>query len=393
MGISKNIIFENYFKNEKSKNFDKSHTKNFINIIERSKRKIKLKGNIFSIFSKNLKLNFKIKDLKKYEKFKRIIIIGMGGSILGSAAINNFLKKSSTKEVLFVDNLDPNLIDKIYKTKNLKNSLFIIISKSGNTFEVLTIVKALKSKAKFNKNNSLIITEKKGSELNYFAKKEEIKVIEHRNYVGGRYSIFSETALLPACLFGINIKKFRSNILRYLEGSQSTLLKNLINLSKVYKSKKINSLILLSYCPGLDYFLLWCQQLIAESLGKKGKGILPVISIAPRDNHSLLQLFLDGPKDKFYYVFSIKEKDKKNNLNKILNIQKNAMVTILKRKKLPFISINMKKRDEETLGELFSYFIFETIFIGDILQINPFNQPAVEQLKMLTKKNLSKSTK
>tara|TARA_A100000164_G_C21812581_1_gene726284 strand:+ start:92 stop:715 length:624 start_codon:yes stop_codon:yes gene_type:complete len=202
---------------------------------------------------------------------------------------------------------------------------------------------------------------------------------------------------------GINISNFRKNILNFLYKKKSKLVKNLINLSKIYNSKKVNSLILLNYCEGLEYFLLWCQQLIAESLGKKGKGILPLISIGPRDHHSLLQLYLDGPKDNFFYIFSFKESKKikrikglfnealnRNNIQKVLENQKKAMISLLKIKKIPFLSVEIKKRNEETLGELFSYFILETVFMSENLKINPFNQPAVEQLKILTKQNLFK---
>tara|TARA_Y100000741_G_scaffold342894_1_gene306260 strand:- start:213 stop:836 length:624 start_codon:yes stop_codon:yes gene_type:complete len=200
---------------------------------------------------------------------------------------------------------------------------------------------------------------------------------------------------------GVDIFKLRKNVSNYLKNNQSLLMKNLINLTKIYKSKKINSLILLNYCPGLKYFLLWCQQLIAESLGKKGKGIIPVVSIAPKDHHSLLQLYLDGPKDKFFYIFSIKQNKKfkrtkglfaeainNSNIYNVLETQKNAMISILKNKKIPFISVDIKKRNEETLGELFSYFIIETVFLAESLGINPYNQPAVEQIKTLTKQNL-----
>ena len=162
-------------------------------------------------------------------------------------------------------------------------------------------------------------------------------------------------------------------------------------------------MVLLNYCPGLEYFLLWCQQLIAESLGKNGHGKIPLISIGPRDHHSLLQLYLDGPKDNFFYIFSFKGKknskkggglfiEATNNcgVETIVENQKKAMTTILKNKKIPFISIEIKKRNEETLGELFSYFILETVLMGQNLKINPFNQPAVEQLKILTRQNLFK---
>jgi len=234
-------------------------------------------------------------------------------------------------------------------------------------------------------------------------KKKNIKIISHRNYIGGRYSIFSETGLIPIYLMGYNIIKLKKNILTFLKKDKEILKKNLLNLFKIYSSKKVNSLILLSYCSELDHFLLWCQQLIAESLGKNKKGIIPIISKGPRDHHSLLQLYLDGPKDKFFYVFSERNKNKtklgkrlfpnilnNSNLDKVVTDQKNAFLQSLKKKDIPFISIELNKRDEETLGKLFSYFIFETVIMGKNLNLNPFNQPAVEGVKILTKQNLFK---
>ena len=330
----------------------------------------------------------------------------MGGSILGAEAIGQFLKHKIKKKIIFLNNLDEDLINEINKIKDLKNSLFLIISKSGNTLEVLSIIDSIKNKANFNNRNTLIITENKNNDLSFFAKNNKIKIIFHKRHIGGRYSVFSETALVPCYLMGINISNFKKNNLDFLRKDKNILIKNLINMSKIYSSKKINSLILLNYCSGLDSFLLWCQQLIAESLGKKGRGLIPIISKGPRDHHSLLQLFLDGPQDKFFYLFSIKEKNKiknssklfkrslnKSNSYKVVQEQKNAFLTILKNKNIPHLSIEIKKRDEATLGKLFSYFIFETIFLGENLKINPLNQPAVEQVKIITKKNLFKGSK
>ena len=400
MPYNNNLNFERFIsKDFKIKN--SLNKKNFNISIKTAKENINFKRNVFYSFNKKFKLNFKLSELKKYKKFKRIILIGMGGSILGAQAINYFLPKKSNKEIIYINNLDFNLINKINRLKNLKNSLFVIISKSGNTIEVLSTIKSLNNNARFNKKNSIVITDNKKSFLNSFAKKNEIKIIFHRYYIGGRYSVFSETALVPIYLMGVDIFKLRKNISNYLKKNESLLMKNLINLTKVYKSKKINSLILLNYCPGLKYFLLWCQQLIAESLGKRGKGIIPIVSIAPRDHHSLLQLYLDGPKDKFFYIFSFKQNKKfkrtkglfaeainNSNIYNVLETQKNAMISILKNKKIPFISVDIKKRNEETLGELFSYFIIETVFLAESLGINPYNQPAVEQIKTLTKQNL-----
>ena len=192
--------------------------------------------------------------------------------------------------------------------------------------------------------------------------------------------------------------------LEFLNGKEILYLRDsAIKLANLLNTKKINNLIFLCYSQELEKFLFWCQQLIAESLGKKGKGIIPLISIGPRDHHSLLQLYLDGPKDNFFYIFSFKGKSKKKktkrffiealngaNMYSLHESQKKAMISLLKNKNIPFLSIEIKKRNEETLGELFSYFILETVFIGENLRINPFNQPAVEQIKILTKKYLFK---
>ena len=403
MSLQKNISFESFIPENTFQNLYSLNKKKIEKLIKKTKENIKENKNVFYSFSKDFKLNFNLNELKKYKKFKRIITIGLGGSILGAQATNYFLKEQVKKEMIYVNNLELDQIKKLNKVNNLKNSLFIIISKSGNTLEVLSIINALKKKANFNNKNSIVITENKKSHLNSFAKELKIKTIFHRKYIGGRYSIFSETALVPCFLSGINIKRFKKNILSFLNKKKFILIKNLLNLSKIYNSKKINSLILLNYSQELNYFMLWCQQLIAESLGKNGKGKVPLISVGPRDHHSLLQLFLDGPKDNFFYIFSFK-KEKKTKTNKglfanvlsnasipeLLENQKEAIISLLKNKKIPFLSIEIKKRNEETLGELFSYFILETIFLAENLKINPFSQPAVEQLKILTKQNLFK---
>ena len=403
MSLKKNINFESFIPLNEFKNLNDFNKIKIEHLIKETKDNIKEKKNVFHSFSKNFKLNFNLAELKKYKKFKRIIIIGLGGSILGAQAINFFLKEQVKKELIFINNLEMDQINKLNKINNLKNSLFVIISKSGNTLEVLSIINSLKNKANFNNKNSIIITENKKSNLSSFAKELKIKIIFHRKYIGGRYSIFSETALVPSFLTGINIIKLKKNISNFLYKKKSILIKNLINLSKIYNSKKINSLVLLNYSQELEYFMLWCQQLIAESLGKKGKGKMPVISVGPRDHHSLLQLYLDGPKDNFFYIFSFKKdkKEKRNkgifvnvlnntNIRELLENQKEAIISLFKNKKIPFLSIEIKKRNEETLGELFSYFILETIFLAENLKINPFSQPAVEQLKILTKQNLFK---
>ena len=194
---------------------------------------------MFYSFGKKFKLNFNLKDLKKYKKYNKIILIGMGGSALASEAIFHFLKSKIKKEFIFIKNLDKREIDFHFKNKKFKNALFLLISKSGNTIETLSIIENLK-KANLNKNNSLVITEKKRSQLSEYAKANNINIIYHRNFIGGRYSVFSETGIVPALLMGLDDKKLKKHTLEFLKKNNKTLKKNVLKLSQVYSSKKIH---------------------------------------------------------------------------------------------------------------------------------------------------------
>jgi len=400
--VSKNIYLKNsvgvnYFnKNLYSKDKVKLNS-----IVHKILFSIDNKKDALHLLSKKFYFNFKDSDLTKFKKYKSVVMIGMGGSILGSEAIYSFCNDKIKKNFIFFDNLDQ---FKIKNNLNLKNNLFIIISKSGNTLETLINSNILKDK--INKKNSIIITEKKTNLLNIFAKKKNIMQINHKNYIGGRYAVLSEVGMIPAYFMGLKINYFRKNLLNFLKTKEKNLLlDNVIKLSHIYRHKKINSIIMLNYAPEINDFLYWCQQLIAESLGKKGKGIIPIISQAPKDHHSLMQLYLDGPKDKLFYIFSTKlDNQLKTNKNifgkhfkyaenkyfsKTKEAQKKALIQVLKYKKIPFQEFIINKKNEETLGELFSYFMIETILVGNLLNIDPFDQPAVEQVKILTKKYLS----
>ena len=362
------------------------------------------KKDTFHSLSKKFNFSFKLSELVRFNKYKYIILIGMGGSTLGAQSIYSFCAEKIKKNFFFFDNLDQQKIQKLKKNIDLKKCLFIIISKSGNTLE--TLVNSNLFKDNINKKNTIIISEKKSNLLNSFAKNKNILHIEHKNYIGGRYSVLSEVGMVPAYFMGLKIKYFRKNLLSFFSSKEKNLLvDNVIKLSNVYKNKKINSIVLLSYAPELNKFLYWCQQLIGESLGKNGKGMLPVVSSAPKDHHSLLQLYLDGPKDKLFYIFSTSANKKikiyknifgknfshvENKIfSKVKEAQKNAVIQVLKKKNIPYQEFIIKKKNEETLGELFSHFIIETVLIGNLLGVNPFDQPAVEKVKVLTKKYLS----
>ena len=398
------LITENIQSRYLSKLLLKKFNKKFQSTLSEVDFEISSFQKTLNILNKNFKFNFKLSDLKRFKKFQKISLIGMGGSILGTEAIYNFLQKKIKKKIYFFDDLDENKITNFKKRENLSKILFIIVSKSGNTVETLSntfSLNIIKKQAK----NVIIISEKKNNFLFLISKKYNLFYVEHRKHIGGRYSVLSEVGLLPGYLMGINILKLRSNIQACLKKRERVFFKkNILKISNLLATKKLRNLIFINYAPELEKFLFWCQQLIAESLGKKNMGFLPVISNTPKDHHSLLQLYLDGPKDKFFNIFSIKQKSKeKINIgnigfnsflnNKKLDVikysQKQALIKSFKKNKIPFREFIIKSVDEEVLGKLFSFFILETVIAAKLLRINPFDQPAVEQVKVYTKNILS----
>ena len=401
---NKNLTLKNNIHFNKKISLSNQLNKKFDKIYNDLKIEIKNKNKTLNVLDDKFKFNLKLKDLNKYKKFKTIVIIGMGGSILGANAIYNFFSSTIKKKVYFFDDLDENKLISLKKKEHLPKILFIVISKSGNTIETLSNSFALNI-IKKNSKNIILISEKKNNVLFSLSKKLNLFYVEHNPHIGGRYSVLSEVGIIPAYLMGVNINRLRSKISECVNKKNKNFLKkSSINLVQILKSKKFNSLILLNYAPNLKKLLYWCQQLIAESLGKHGKGFLPVISNAPKDHHSLLQLYLDGPKDKLFYIFSFEKKFKqkinfsknfeglnfikRKSISTIKNAQKNALIKSLLQNKSSFREFKIKKSNEETLGQLFSYFIIETIIVGKMLNINPYDQPAVEKVKLYTKKFL-----
>ena len=380
--LTKNIRFNGFPKKKIRKNL-----------------KIKLKNllrennEVIKSLSSNYKDNYRLKKVKKNCDSNYIRLIGMGGSILGSQTIYNFLKGKVKKKFLFIDNLVP-----FYKENNKKGLTNLIISKSGNTLETICNSNILIKK----KQKNIFITENKKSYLFDLANKLKAEIIYHNNFIGGRYSVLSEVGMLPAELMGLNPKKFRQldNLIKK-PSFLNSLINNVSSILYFVKKKKFNSIIL-NYDQNAKWLFEWYQQLVAESLGKKGKGILPIISNMPKDNHSVMQLYLDGFKNNFFTFFYSKEKKsikldknkllkshnylKNKDINEIIFKQKLATENVFRRKKIPFRSFEINVRNEETLGELFCYFILETILIGKALNLNPFNQPSVELIKKETKR-------
>ena len=382
--FTKGINFKNFSQKKKNSKVNRL----LIKILRENNEVIKsLKTNYKNSFTKK-----KISDLKK---FNEVNVIGMGGSILGSQAIHSFLSYKIKKNFIFINNLEKRIVQKPKKKK-----LNLIISKSGNTLETISNINVFIKR----KDKNFFVTENRDNYLMNLAHKLKADVIHHNNFIGGRYSVLSEVGMLPAELMGLNSNKFKR--LNYLIKNKSfinSLVLNVSNIINLINQKKFNSVIL-NYDERSQDLFNWYQQLVAESLGKKNKGIFPIISLLPRDNHSLMQLYLDGPQKNFFTFFFVKDKSIQNitssnllnshlylkgkSLSDISEAQYKATQKVFEKKKIPFRNFYLKKRDEETLGELFTFFILETILLGMMIKVNPYDQPAVELIKKETKKKL-----
>ena len=382
--LTKNINLINF---KKKLNINK--VKKQLNLLSKEENQI------IKSLGKFYKYSYKSKQIQKFKKNSNYRIIGMGGSSLGARAIYDFLKNKINKNFQFIDNLNP------YNFKNSKKKYTnLVISKSGNTTETIVNANILIKK----KEKNIFITENKNNYLYLLAQKLKSDIIHHNNFIGGRYSVLSEVGMIPAELMGLKSNKFKqfNNLIK-----NKNFVKNLIlNVSSILyfsKQKKFNSIII-NYDEKSESLFKWYQQLVAESIGKKKKGILPIISNMPRDNHSVMQLYLDGFKNNFYTFFHVHENKsnkinnnlilkshnnlKNKNVSDVILSQKIATENVFRKNKIPFRSFEINKRNEQTLGELFSFFILETILIGKCMNLDPYDQPAVELIKKETQKLL-----
>ena len=212
------MIIKNYFGEKHTiKTSIKGLSRRFKKVFLELSTEIKSPKKTLNVLSKNFIFNFKLKDLQKFKKFKTIVIIGMGGSILGTEAIYNFLEKKIDKKIYFFNDLNIKKISSFKKEVNLKKTLVFVISKSGNTIETLSNAFVLNI-IKKNSKNVILISEKNDSILFDLSKKMNLFYIEHKKNIGGRYSVLSEVGIAPAYLMGINVSKLRSKTLTYLNG-------------------------------------------------------------------------------------------------------------------------------------------------------------------------------
>lgn len=360
-----------------------------------------------------------IKEINAFEKkirnkYKHIVVLGIGGSALGTICLQqslkhlfeNELKNISTPHLHVIDNIDPILIKEIEDVIDYSKTLFIVATKSGNTVETGVQYLYFREKCKKHKlsikDHFVIITGEHKSFLRETAEKEGIKIFNIPENISGRFSAFSAVSLLPAKLIGIDISKLIKGAEKNKRDIAFKLAKIQYNLYK--KGKTIN--VLMPYSQNLIGVSNWYRQLLAESIGKNSRtGITPINALGVTDQHSQLQLYADGPNDKLIIFIEIKKfakeaiipnpypkkeelkfLNKRLTFNELINIEKNSTITSLTEKQKPSIKISIDRINEESIGEILMMLMWSVAFLGKLFKIDTFTQPGVENSKSLTKK-------
>ena len=339
-------------------------------------------------------------DIFKKKKF-RTYVFGMGGSSLSTKLLAQFLDPNSLGKNLFIfDNPSPVKIKNLLKDLNInKNDKFIFISKSGNTIEIKyflhIVIKLLNQKKVSNIYEKFIfITENKKNYMNKFAKKNNILCFDHDHNIGGRFSIFSITALLPLLSIGFSLSK----ILNSFKNAKLLIKKNHSKLSKKIfytigyeKNYNLNILVGLSYHDKINAVNEWYRQIFAESLGKNRNARNYISSYGSIDQHSQFQLYIDGPNDKHFSFFKISTPknsiSSNSNLIKgynLMSVLEEGAIKTLEQKKFLVSQISIKD-DFNDYCYLLIYLIFDIYLRSIYEKINFLDQPAVEILKKNTK--------
>ena len=345
---------------------------------------------------------------------KNFIVFGTGGSNLGAKALINILRGREKNNILFHDNVDPISFQNSIDTIDLSKTGFIVISKSGSTPETLSQFASIielfdqKNNLKTLFSNVLVITEDKISPLFQIANTNQCTILKYEKNIGGRYSIFSNVGMIPAIIAGLDVEQIHAGALSAIEDLQS---ENNYKIGQFFCHQNINysltNSVILTYSDALYYFGKWYLQLWAESLGKNNKGITAIHAVGTTDQHSQLQLYLDGPKDKFFtfittnhanqglklHISTMKEHGVNYLVNRtmgdLMQAEQQATMDTFKQNNIAYREINLPMIDEFSIGQLIAMSIIETVATCLYFEVDPFDQPAVEQGKILTRRYLS----
>lgn len=361
------------------------------------------------------------KEFKEYAKSvnqKQIAVLGIGGSTLGASAIYDFLKhrKKFKKELIFFDTTDPIDMHSKIESLNLKNTLFIVISKSGTTVETISVFKYLQSLVEIDKKNCLIISEN-DSKLTKYANSKDIMTFEIPKNVGGRFSVFSSVGLIPLAIVGVDIDELLKGAKKIYDSffQNKKSYKQLIKKARFFTEfkHKFNINVVFSYSSMFEGFNKWYIQLWGESLGKididnSRQGLTPIGLIGPIDQHSFLQLIVEGARDKTVTFIKVENFDSAceipnkpllglENLeylhnikfSELINLQADATIEAIKKlKEIPFDVITINSIDENSIAKLMYEYELLTSICAKFLYINAYNQPGVEAGKIILKEKL-----
>jgi glucose-6-phosphate isomerase len=351
--------------------------------------------------------------------FTTVAVLGIGGSSLGGQALTA-LRKNAKPFVEFHDNPDPFSWTKALKRFDLKKTHFIAISKSGGTAEtlmqVLTAAEALeKAGVKSLKKHFTIITEPHKSALADFADSIQAVKLDHPLGVGGRYSVLTMVGLLPALLMGLDVKRLRAGAKAVLDDvlgakspDEAPAAVGAALHQALSEEGRLATTVLWPYADDLAVFGGWWRQLWAESLGKDGKGSTPVSVLGPVDQHSQLQMFRDGPNTALFTLVTVDTRDKGpaapraranalglqylagKKLGDLVDAEARATAQTLSKNGRPVRQIHLPKVDEFHVGALMMHFMLETIIMGRLMGVDPFDQPGVEEGKILAREFLAR---
>jgi glucose-6-phosphate isomerase len=360
-----------------------------------------------------------------------IVILGTGGSSLGGQTLAQLAHHGvpgvgvfrEPPRLHFIDNLDADTFTTMLKRLPHQTTRFIAISKSGGTAETLMQTIAALSAVKAEgleqriPDNFLGLTEPaksgKRNGLRDLLGKFHVPMLDHHTGVGGRYSALTNVGLLPAAMVGLDIGALREGaglalapvLAKKKAADVPAALGAALAVALADKGKSIS--VLMAYCDRLERFTHWYVQLWAESLGKNGKGTTPLAALGPVDQHSQVQLFIAGPRDKLFTVVTIGAKGQGprmdaelaklagepglagKTIGDLVAAEARATAETLAKNGCPVRTIHIEELDEETLGELMMHFMLETIIAAHLIGIDAFDQPAVEEGKVLAKKYLT----
>lgn len=416
-------IFHSCFKEENSQNlFKKSDFTATEKEIEQSRKK--LKSDILAKKIACTDLSKELSEIKNIaqeirEKFSTLIIIGIGGSSLGGQTLcgTRFYQyfQNSGPNIVFLDNIHYLDFSHHLAPLNLNRTAFMVISKSGETLETVTlatyVVNYFKKSQEDLSKNFYFITEDSNNPLRNLAKNIGCTSLNHPTNVGGRFSCFTLVSLIPAAICGFDIDKFldgADSILQHFLEEEHNEINKGASLLLLSTRKNVGETVFIPYIQKLSFLPSWYVQLFAESLGKEGKGITPIKAMGSVDQHSVFQLFLDGPNNKSFTViteeirgtgnqitdsichFKDIEYLQNHTIGDVLQAQQEAIIFALKSRNRPVREIYCPSFNDHTLGQLMMHFILEVILLGYAQHINPFDQPAVEIGKNKTKEILTK---